>query len=804
MSSLLYSKHAKLIENCYPTIIGETAPKSSETSYLLFYASSRPAKLLKVANYLEKRMQNDTYKKRKLDTKVTLAIMNSLLTTCTKDINLFAKGVLKSISLVLDSGDHEIMWEACHTFGEFSAYYDGSALGVDKELTLLLDSLIIRFCSFCDASHAETQENVLKMKLLGLKAIGPLMSSELIKTTHARDYFDCIVPSLLVNIQQLEAKHSGNNAPKHEARSSCSSSQIPEVEECETELATVTVDALDSIALKHFRSLIRSCGAANLNIVTELAFKFLDDFNMWHRECYDISLVHFLIAEMESSYRHIVINEILRRLNSCTGGELNQKKVMLASMLASVLTNRTITVGISVLEILNALINHFNKSFDDGSEGILAFRESLLEAVGGLATHVYYPDQINDILSFIVNKLRLGSREETIDGLPISTLRVALLHCMSVVVSKNEKHTQEQAAICKIGIPFRIISPTLSLFMDENLTVRKGYGLFFLSYLDSDIENWSIPSRKLSSKGRLIYRANDPGTEFRTSIHEVLFDYATSNFTLPLDYALILFILKTMIRKFEHEEFVRAIPMLFKLQALNEHTPPEEALSQQALNQVIASYFLHASEVLEIPQLTTYTEEIISTRKADNQWWPELELTEPSDLEKLEGIEFSHLAAPLSQTPHATISLEKIKNILSWNSELCGKYADLEKRLSADYVPNANGYDFQNTKGRIRTSRIIDGLKPKIAQPARNKSESPLGETKPVKFETLRDALKSVNDYSEVDTDSSDRQSWSRSTTDKTRSVRSNVSDILSKISAKSSNSSLSLVNSPCLTSRIK
>ncbi|KAK9762038.1 plasma membrane localization protein [Basidiobolus ranarum] len=791
MSSLLYSKHAKLIENCYPTITGETSPKSSETSYLLFYASSRPAKLLKVANYLEKRMVNDTYKKRKLDIKVTLAIMNSLLTTCTKDINLFAKGVLKSISLVLDSGDHEIMWEACRTFGEFCIFYDGSALGVDKELTILLDSLVIRFCSFCDASDAETQENVLKMKLLGLKAIGPLMSSELIKTTHARDYFDCIIPSLLVNIKQLEANNS------------CET-QIDETSEVEADLHTVTVDALNLIALKYFKDLIRTCGAANLHIVTELAFKFLDDFNMWHRECYDISLVHFLITEMEPSYRHIVINEILRRLNTCAGGELDQKKVMLASMLASVLTNRTITVGISVLEILNALINHYIKSFNDTSQGIQGFRESLLEAVGGLATHVYYPDQINDILSFIVNKLRLGSREESVDGLSISTLRVALLHCMSIAISKSEKHAQEQSVVCRMGIPFRIISPTLSLFMDANPTVRKSYGLFFLCYLESDIENWNTTSRKLSSKGRLIYRANDPGTEFRTSLHEVIFDYATSNFTLPLDYALILFILKTMVRKFEHEEFVRAIPMLFKLQALNEHTPPEEKLSQQALDQIIASYFLYASEVLDIPQLTTYIEEIITTRKSHEQWYPDLEITMPSNLDGLEGKEFDQMITPKERTTHIPISLDNIKNILSWNSELRQKFSDLEKRLTVDYVPDANGYDFQNTKGRIRTSRIIDGLKPKIAQPSLKKPENISGETKPVKFETLRDALSTVNDSIEVDTDSSDVQSWSRSTTEKSKSVRSNVSDILSKISAKSSNSSLSLVNSPYLTSRIK
>lgn len=57
-------KHATLIKNCYPTT-GGTSPRSSELSYLTFYASSRPAKLTKVGTFLQRKVIKDIRKGRK-------------------------------------------------------------------------------------------------------------------------------------------------------------------------------------------------------------------------------------------------------------------------------------------------------------------------------------------------------------------------------------------------------------------------------------------------------------------------------------------------------------------------------------------------------------------------------------------------------------------------------------------------------------------------------------------------------------------------------------------------------------------
>lgn len=59
-------KHATLIKNCYPPLKeGGTVPRSSELSYLTFYASSRPAKLTKVGSFIQKKVEKDIKKGRK-------------------------------------------------------------------------------------------------------------------------------------------------------------------------------------------------------------------------------------------------------------------------------------------------------------------------------------------------------------------------------------------------------------------------------------------------------------------------------------------------------------------------------------------------------------------------------------------------------------------------------------------------------------------------------------------------------------------------------------------------------------------
>ena len=66
-SQKLRPKHQVLILRCYPKYqkgAQEIKPNLSELSYLLYYASTRRSKLIKVGAFLEKKTANDVWREK--------------------------------------------------------------------------------------------------------------------------------------------------------------------------------------------------------------------------------------------------------------------------------------------------------------------------------------------------------------------------------------------------------------------------------------------------------------------------------------------------------------------------------------------------------------------------------------------------------------------------------------------------------------------------------------------------------------------------------------------------------------------
>ena len=106
MRMMFTPKHQKLVNQCYPT--GRTTdkkPKSSETSYLLYYVNSRRSKLEKVSTYLIKRSTSDLNHRRIGNIAVTLDLMNRIVLHCRENLNVFVKDFLYIMNKVLSNNN---------------------------------------------------------------------------------------------------------------------------------------------------------------------------------------------------------------------------------------------------------------------------------------------------------------------------------------------------------------------------------------------------------------------------------------------------------------------------------------------------------------------------------------------------------------------------------------------------------------------------------------------------------------------------------------------------------------------------
>eukprot|EP00842_Homolaphlyctis_polyrhiza_P004448 jgi/Hompol1/5003/HPOL_004086-RA len=131
----LFSNHITLINNVYPKEPGEEGPRGAALSLVIFYATSKPHKLPKIGTYLEKRVVTDTKKFRYGYIRVTLQILQSLLSECRQNTNLISKNILRIILDVLHSPDQDLVMQATGTNV------------LDDEFTEIYSHLIQKFCA---------------------------------------------------------------------------------------------------------------------------------------------------------------------------------------------------------------------------------------------------------------------------------------------------------------------------------------------------------------------------------------------------------------------------------------------------------------------------------------------------------------------------------------------------------------------------------------------------------------------------------------------------------------------------------
>ncbi|ORX91725.1 hypothetical protein K493DRAFT_339205 [Basidiobolus meristosporus CBS 931.73] len=785
---MIFTKHAKLIENCYPRQTSQKGPKPSETSYLIYYASSRPVKLLKVARYLERRVAQDASRKKFTDIEVSLAIWNELLQGCARDVNLFAKGVLSSLEIVLKIGAYESTLAAVQTFSLFCSNYDGTSLGIDSELASLLDTLLTEFSSWSQLSDTSSEINQ-RMRTLGIKALSSFVTSLSGKSTYAKRYLGFILPALLCNID-IAQLHPTENAKTINLKS------LNTMDEDLNELASICL-----------ANLLNNTNAANISVISKRLFRYLDETRAWDRHESVIDIIRYILDTMEPRYRFMIINEIIKRIDA---ESLTPKKHTLTGLLVSLLLNHTLTPGISILELLGALVNYFSECLKSGdmAEELVTIENNLINAIGALAKNIYYVDQITDILSYILGKMKISEKRSEIDGVPASLFRVKMLQCLTAVLDNNKVASASNSIVPRVT--FRVISLALPLLKSESLEIRKACGGFLLACVESEnIGTSHIPNRKLTINSRLVRRNSNPDLKFRNSIHKILVDCVTKKSAAPVDFAIAYAIFSKMLHRYVFDELILTVPVMFKLQKFNEANVDGDFASRVLLDQLVGLYIRRLGSQLDIAEVVDQAEQVVEKRKLADQWFSLFGDDEDENLSNLSDLSMNDLnAKSLGPADYQSIplSFHDILRVLNHRVELKRRFTELEKQLTTDnsiFITEDSKKLISRTISS--TSRVMHGLIPKFTFPTLHKAEyKSNGIRKPVKFETLKEALKlSWDSINEHDADSSVRRTPSQTTNSKRsqRSTRSDMSTLLKTITTSSSSASSSLVNTPRLSS---
>lgn len=458
----------------------------------------------------------------------------------------------------------------------------------------------------------------------------------------------------------------------------------------------VSDDDVTAEAVRCLPALFKAPNGTNVKLALGPTFTYLDEHSRWWPSTFGVRIIKAIVISIMPQYRYMVVNELVARIDGVdsTTPDLTlrlQKKATLIAALEAILVSSISLIGMPVLEILQSLLVTLTKSLSASSsltkEGeasqllsleaviqdgliksvgkLLLFpicihgskRETMTKinnsyyysmCIGGLATHIYYSNQVPHIISHIIGKLsfKLGAtpRPATIEDVPTVEYRETLLKCLQAVIKTSKDNGRQEASFHAAEISSDLLTPCLGLLLDENVEIRTSFAQVLVTFLVAEDESLQ------ASAGSLTMTSPIPSTSgdlyFRAAAHQTLHAYASSSSLTPKDLVAIYGMLKALFAHFQDDEFIRVVPMLFSLQDACLQAPSEAenqdglaVTRKRAVAAAIVAYFQMAVEIYGMTEPREYLENIKTSREHESQWVP---------------IQYATIEESLAQTTEAT------------------------------------------------------------------------------------------------------------------------------------------------------
>ena len=392
MRNIFTPKHQRLVNQCYPT--GRTTdkkPKSSETSYLLFYVNSRRSKLEKVSGYLKKRTSGDLGSRRRAgNVSVTLELMDKIVNNCKENLNVFIKDFFTIMVNILSSGsvnnDVAIVELVEQVFSSICSNIDGALYNGDVDFIQYFSSFIDQFLRII--------KTVLKNDELLLKwCVDISRVTQLSSNPKLNHYVGEAVSISLLKFQERYPRYSKPNLLDSET---ADADQLLNKRLTRTQ---TRMQGLDNIKDPEFSAdtsvqalqlFFNTTETEKLNIALRVLLTCL-------QKTPNKDLLEFICNGVPVQLRYIIILILVRQLSA---EEKGTDPIICLKLMSSLLTSDVSIVGLSVLDILRKIIEYQLKHITNA-----AIVRQTRHTLRDVEFKTYYKGQTSDVIYDIVGRL---------------------------------------------------------------------------------------------------------------------------------------------------------------------------------------------------------------------------------------------------------------------------------------------------------------------------------------------------------------------------------------------------------------
>jgi hypothetical protein len=640
---------------------------------------------------------------------VTLQILAALIEKSPKDLPLFAQHVLKILGLILRSDDITMVEASLPTFDTFCEHHDVSSLFADQAYLRQYEE-VVRAYAVCASTRTTPGKGTpskpvaLRWRNAGLGAIKSVATSDALSSVSGRQ-LDVVVPVILENLwtdderllhvllqrAQMEDKVDSNVLVRR--RTSVSTVRTAETGRDINPIAiSGTSGDIDKLAeedtgvaaIQCLKQIFVIPNRAQLYGATTALLKFTQERICQQEEVlkspsdnsrdsgWAIKIFDLITRWAPVQDRYVIMVTAMDALlrTSPTRGNIDEQ-IVLAAIVGSLLRSDINLIGLSVIDVLLGLIQHMKRtlrlcaisqdgiisdmsqegeSISDHQEQVSAKQRQLLQRIqqcmGDLATHVYYADQISDMISAILSQLKphpsapdammtdklgtsvgpaastgnISEEQFQLDSCFASVLAktTALMAIRSILMVANPKtKLSGNISLRRNKVPIQVWEGTQWLLRDPDGEVRKAYADAVITWLDRETTRADLrardelsrdPSRvsnrevlPVSAARRVVSSASArekparlPRSHFLLLLHLAIYDAALQYIDFDADVALLHVLLTKLAIRLGVNAARFGVPMIFRLQ--EDIQEVETPLSKVRLGCLCHGYFWALSE----------------------------------------------------------------------------------------------------------------------------------------------------------------------------------------------------------------
>lgn len=392
---------------------------------------------------------------------VALHIITALIEKLPRDLPIYARYVLAIIETVLRSNDISLVEDSIETFETFCRNQDLANLATEQGLATKYREVVRTYAGFANpfsASFSSSTPVAIRWRNVGLRAIKGVVSSEGVGADGGAS-LTIILPVILENLYSpdedvlvpLKAKLRESEKPEPEVprnrRMSVNTVDTANGDPTQATLSTADNDRQAEmnarlLALRCLKQIIvTGSNRGQIRLAAAFILQFVSKQRYprpaAHEQVEDqtqngnwaTSLIELIATWCPVQTRFVILVSAMDLLHATSPKEDALDTVFnILSVIDWLLKSSVNMIGLSVMDILYGLTRYIpdilsppgpggNKEKSDSPADLSPRRKSVLnlveQCIGDLATHIYYGDQVADMMRAILRKFKPAPNQES-------------------------------------------------------------------------------------------------------------------------------------------------------------------------------------------------------------------------------------------------------------------------------------------------------------------------------------------------------------------------------------------------------